>query len=399
MRESSANTSEPLSGNRARFSVAAAYLTTCVVLGIQTPFFPLFLAERGLSPDAIGFALALPMVVRLAAMPLAGAVSDHLGAPRPFLVGLGVLAALGFALIAFAPSVGTILLAIGLSAIFWTPIFPLLEAYALRLASAGAVDYGRVRLWGSVSFIAANILGGYFLNWLPLDLVVWTIAGSILLFAVSSRLLPRFPKRAPHEKAPRLKMPPRTLLLGILAAACVQASHALLYGFSSIEWESNGIARSDIGILWSIGTGSEIILFYLGTRITRSVSPFALIAFGGIAALLRFGAFAFDPPPALIAPLQMLHAFTFGATHLGLMALLGLHVSVHSAGRAQTYSSTLLGVVMALATLAAGPLYARWGVGAYAVFAALGGLGAMIALFAYAQPQRSGSGGKTVAPS
>jgi PPP family 3-phenylpropionic acid transporter len=194
-------------------------------------------------------------------------------------------------------------------------------------------------------------------------------------------------------------MPPRTLLLGVLAAACVQASHALFYGFSSLEWQSNGIARSDIGILWSIGTGSEIVLFYLGTRVTRTISPFALIAFGGIAAVLRFGAFAFDPPAALIAPLQMLHAFTYGATHLGLMTLLGLHVSVHSAGRAQTYSSTLLGVVMALATLAAGPLYARWGVAAYAVFAALGGLGAMIALFAYTQPQRSGAGGKTVAPS
>lgn len=399
MRESTANTSEPFGGNRARFSVAAAYLTACVVLGIQTPFFPLFLAERGLSPDAIGLALALPMVIRLAAMPLAGAVSDHLGAPRPFLVGLGMLAALGFAFIAFAPNVGTILLAIGLSAVFWTPIFPLLEAYALRLASLGAVDYGRVRLWGSASFIAANILGGYLLNSLPVSLVVWTIAGSILLFAISSRALPRFAPRAAHEKPQRLKMPPRTLLFGVLAAACVQASHALFYGFSSLEWQSNGIARSDIGILWSIGTGSEIVLFYLGTRVTRTISPFALIAFGGIAAMLRFGAFAFDPPAAMIAPLQMLHAFTYGATHLGLMALLGLHVSVHSAGRAQTYSSTLLGVVMALATLAAGPLYARWGVAAYAAFAALGGLGAMIALFAYAQPQRSGSGGKTIAPS
>jgi PPP family 3-phenylpropionic acid transporter len=369
------------------------------VLGIQTPFFPLFLAERGLSPDAIGFALALPMVIRLAAMPLAGSLSDHLGAPRPFLVGLGVLAALGFTLIVFAPSMATILFAIGLSAIFWTPIFPLLEAYALRLASTGAVDYGRVRLWGSVSFIAANILGGYFLNWLPLDLVVWTIAGSILLFAVSSRLLPRFPKRAPHEKAPKLKMPPRTLLLGVIAAACVQASHAMVYGFSSIEWESNGIARSDIGILWSIGTGSEIVLFYLGTRVTRTISPFVLIAIGGLAALVRFGAFAFDPPPVLIAPLQILHAFTYGATHLGLMALLGRHVSMHSAGRAQTYSSTLLGAVMALATLAAGPLYARYGVAAYSAFAVLGGIGGVIALLAYTQPQRSASGGKTVAPS
>jgi hypothetical protein len=50
--------------------------------------------------------------------------------------------------------------------------------------------------------------------------------------------------------------------------------------------------------------------------------------------------------------------------------------------------------------LSAGPLYAHWNVAAYAVYAALGGIGAVIAIFAYTvQPQSAGSGGKTVAPS
>jgi PPP family 3-phenylpropionic acid transporter len=136
-------------------------------------------------------------------------------------------------------------------------------------------------------------------------------------------------------------------------------------------------------------------LFYAATHVSTRFSALGLIATGGLAAVLRFGAFAFDPSPALIAPLQLLHAFTFGATHLGLMGLLGLHVSAHSAGRAQTYSSTVLGAVMALAMLSAGWLYAHFGVAAYAAFALLGGVGGLIALFAYLQPQSAGLGGKT----
>jgi PPP family 3-phenylpropionic acid transporter len=148
-------------------------------------------------------------------------------------------------------------------------------------------------------------------------------------------------------------------------------------------------------VLWAIGTGAEIVLFYFGTQVTARVAPLALIALGGLAAVLRFGAFAFDLAPLTIALLQLLHAFTFGATHLGLMALLGLHVPAHSSGRSQAYSSTILGVVMACATLMAGPLYSHWNVAAYAVYALLGGIGGAIALAAYLQPHSSGAGGKT----
>jgi PPP family 3-phenylpropionic acid transporter len=172
-----------------------------------------------------------------------------------------------------------------------------------------------------------------------------------------------------------------------------------VYGFSSLDWLSKGISHGHIGLLWGIGTAAEVVLFYLGTRVTAAVSPLALIALGGTAAVFRFGAFAFDPPAAVIAVLQLLHGFTYGATHLGLMMLLSRYVPAHSAGRSQAYSSTVLGIVMALAMLAAGPLYTHWNVAAYAIYAALGGVGAAIALFARLQPQSAGSGGKTVAPS
>lgn len=185
----------------------------------------------------------------------------------------------------------------------------------------------------------------------------------------------------------------------MFAAACVQASHALLYGFSSLQWKDSGIDTSTIGMLWSLGVGAEIVLFYAGKHLVGRIPALYLIALGGIAAGVRFAAFALDPPLTLIVPLQLLHALTYGATHLGLMTLLGQNTPAHKSGRAQTFSSAVLGAVMALATITAGPLYAYWGVEAYAVFAALGVLGASIAFYAIVQPQSSRGGGKTVAPS
>jgi len=400
MRDPTANTSSPGAAFMyPRLVVAVTYLVSCIVSGIYLPFFPLFLAERGLEPDSIGLALALPMAIRLAAMPTAGVLSDHWGTPRTMLVSLGLASAIAFAIVGLASGTIWILLAVGLTGIFWTPVFPLLEAYATRLAHIGAVDYGRARLWGSISFVGANLAGGFLLDWMPVAAIIWLIVGAVILFTLTARTLPALPSAEVHETRQPLGRPSKVLLLGVAAAACVQASHALLYGFSSLQWRDGGLDTSTIGILWSIGTGTEIVLFYVGTQLLGKFSALSMIMLGGIVAALRFCALAFDPPVALLIPLQMLHAFTYGATHLGLMALIVQNTPAHMAGRAQTFSSAMLGVVMAVATIAAGPLYASSGTAAYRWFALLGATGAAIAFVAILQPQSSRSGGETSAPS
>lgn len=392
--------SSPAAGDiSARLAVAGAYLASCAMIGIQMPFFPIFLSERGLGPDAIALALALPMAIRLVAMPAAGVVSDRSGTPRTVLVALGIAAALGFTLVGFAPGVLLILVAVAVAAAFWSPALPLLEAYAVRLAHAGTIDYGRVRLWGSVSFIAANLVGGFLLDLIPVSAVIWLIVGCIALFAVTAGTLPSLPSTHKHEASLPIGRLPNSFILGVLAAACVQASHALLYGFSSLQWKNSGLDASTIGILWSLGAGAEAVLFYIGTRVVGKIPALSLIVLGGVAAVVRFGAYAFDPPAILIAVLQLLHALTFGITHLGLMALIVQNTPARAAGRVQTQCAAVLGAVLALATIVAGPLYANFGVKAYAPYAVFGAIGALIALIAIFQPQRSRSGGKTRAPS
>jgi PPP family 3-phenylpropionic acid transporter len=91
---------------------------------------------------------------------------------------------------------------------------------------------------------------------------------------------------------------------------------------------------------------------------------------------------AFDPPPALLPPLQCLHAFSFGATHLGAVAVVARRAPVELAATAQGYFAVALGLVMAAAMGVSGVLYARWGsfaYGAMALVAAAGGLFAVVA--------------------
>ena len=108
-----------------------------------------------------------------------------------------------------------------------------------------------------------------------------------------------------------------------------------------------------------------------------------LILLGAGAAVLRWLVMGFDPPLALLLPLQVLHGLTFGATHLGAMHFIGQSVPEAQAGTAQSlYASVTGGIAMGGAMLISGPLYAAYAGRGYWAMAAIAaiGLAAVLAL-------------------
>jgi len=378
--------------------LAAVYAALFVAPGFYLPFFPVFLASLGFSPEAIGIAIGIPMGVRLLANPVAGILSDRWGRPRGFLAVLGLGAASAFALMAVLPGTALVLLLVALATLFWGPSFPLTDAFGVRLARERGIDYGRARLWGSVAFIGANVALGVALEVLPPAWIVWLIAASLALFAVSVQMLPRLQAPAEAEVAAPPKVSAK-VLLAVFAAACVQSSHAALYAFGSVHWRANGISSSFIGFLWGAGVAAEVVVFFFATILLKRFSPIGLILIGGVSAILRFVLTALDPPQALLVPLMMMHAFTFTATFLGMVSIAGESGGAGAQGRAQAFSSTAVSIAMLVATFAAGPLYAHYGAYAFFGSALIAAFGCVLALLAWAQPQSDGSGGKTVEPS
>lgn len=369
-------------GRPDRASLAGAFGALFLALGVYLPFFPVFLAARGLSPEVIGIAIAIPMLVKLVVLPPAGWLWDRIDRPRAILALIGLGAAAGFALVGFAPGTVAILAAVAISALFWSPSFALIDAFAVRLQRVRAVDYGRARLWGSVSFVAGNLLAGAALDILPGAPIVWLIATPFLLFSLTAWLLPVLPVAAPApvDSTDAPARTPMRLVLGIVAVAIIDASHALYYAFASVQWTAVGMSAGLIGFLWSLGVIAEIVLFIYAAQAVRRFKPMPLIVLGGIAAVVRFGAMAFEPAAGPLFVLQLLHGLTFGAVHIGLIALINESIPDRALGRAQASASTASGIAMALATLAAGPLYARYGASAYLPFAVLGAIGTVIAL-------------------
>jgi MFS transporter, PPP family, 3-phenylpropionic acid transporter len=135
---------------RLAFFYAAAFL----LVGIQLPFWPVWLSERGLDAREIGLVLAAPLWLKAASNPVAGALADRLGRKR-VIVTLALVALVGYAL--FLPRSG-FWFYLGLSLLTagcFSALLLLGDNIAITLAYARGLDYGRVRLWGSGTFIAA----------------------------------------------------------------------------------------------------------------------------------------------------------------------------------------------------------------------------------------------------
>jgi PPP family 3-phenylpropionic acid transporter len=132
-----------------------------------------------------------------------------------------------------------------------------------------------------------------------------------------------------------------------------------------------------IGLLWAEGVVAEIILFAVGTTLTRRLGPVNLLLAGAAAGIVRWSATAFTGDLAALVVLQALHAFTFGAAHLGAMHFLAQNVATRLSASAQSLLATFSGgVALGLGMMAAGPLYGALGGRAFLAMALLSAIGA-----------------------
>ncbi len=368
--------------------LAVFYGCLFIIPGIQMPFFPLWLKARGLDAAAIGYVLALSVMVRIFAVPVINRAIDRAGNLRGGLIATSFAGVAGFSILGIAYGFTAILFAVAFAALVSGPIMSLADAYALKGLNARKRAYGPVRLWGSATFIAANISSGLLLAAIATDNLIWLIVAAYVLLGTASLWLqplePRpvvnFDRKAP---AGHLWQSPQFLAIAA-AAALIQGSHALYYGFSALDWTAKGFGSMTVGVLWGLGVAVEIGLFAISGRLRLSSTT--LVAMGATGAVIRWIAMSFDPPLPALALIQCLHGLSFGATHLGAIQFIARAAGDKQAAAAQGDFSTILAIASAGAAAASGLLYNAFGDLGYVVMATMAAVGG--ACLVLARPAR-----------
>jgi MFS transporter, PPP family, 3-phenylpropionic acid transporter len=355
-----------------------------VALGIQMPFLPVWLAAKGLDADAIGIVLAAPLLLRILAVPVATGAADRLGALRGVLIAAAFATAAGYAALGFAAGFWPLLIMVALASAAFTSIFPLADAYALKGLALRGRSYGSVRLWGSGAFIVGSLGAGLLTDRVQPVHFIWIMAAGFLAMALSTTALQPLDAASPTRgrDGARLAFLRSPGFLSVAAAASlIQASHAVFYGFSALDWTAAGLSGHAIGALWAIGVVAEIVVFALAASFAW-LGPAGLLVVGATGAVVRWGAMALEPPLLWLAVLQCLHGLSFGATHLGAVQYLARAAPERLGATAQGYLAISLGVVMAGFMALSGSLYGAYGSRAYVAMAIAAALGGALALVA-----------------
>src|SRR5215813_14877324 len=149
-----------------RFAVglAAFYASLFGLVGTHLPFFPVWLKAVGVDAAWIGVITAVPSVTRFTTLPFVTGFAERRQALRGGIIAMGFATTIGLAVVGLQREALLIFVAYAVTCCVWTPMVPLIDAYALRGIRRYGLKYGPLRLWGSAAFVAGALLCGWLID-------------------------------------------------------------------------------------------------------------------------------------------------------------------------------------------------------------------------------------------
>ncbi|CAI1882800.1 3-phenylpropionate MFS transporter [Serratia proteamaculans] len=357
--------------------LALSYFTYFFSYGIFLPFWGVWLKGEGIPPETIGILLGAGLVARfLGSLLIAPRVKDpsHLVTALRLLALLTLAFAIGFC---FGNGWGWLMLVIAGFNLFFSPLVPLTDALAGTWQKQITLDYGRVRLWGSLAFVIGSALTGQMVSVWGHNAILYSLIISILAMLLGMMLKPSVMPQGEartHSEADRslwemLKEGPVWRFL--LCVTLLQGAHAGYYSFGSIYWQEAGYSASTIGYLWSLGVVAEVIIFASSNFLFRRWNARNLLLLSACCGILRWGLMASSTELGWLLVIQILHCGTFTVCHLAAMRFIAARKGPEVIRLQAVYSALAMGGGIAIMTVIAGFLFEYLQGGVFWVMAAV----------------------------
>ncbi|MFY8104791.1 MAG: MFS transporter, partial [Ramlibacter sp.] len=242
-------------------------------IGFFNPYLPLWLQHLGFPIFVISLLAAVQSGTRIFAPYVWGMLSDRTG-ERVRLLRWSAFVALASSLGLWWNG-GPLWIGVVLLVLFThtSSMMALTEAAMAHLVAGDWGRYGRIRLWGSIGFMATVFVAGawfehfgmgHFPAWTLLTLAA-VLAGTLWLPDVRDR--PADAHAAGEPVGPVLRQSAvrwffATLFFHVTA-------HFSIYAYFSLYLDSRGYSKATIGALWAVSVVVEVAWFFLQGRLMR----------------------------------------------------------------------------------------------------------------------------------
>ena len=300
-----------------KFIIGTQYFLYFGVLGIFLPYFNLYCYHIGFSGFQIGTLSALRSIA-LVLFPLVwGALADRLNKRKPIYILCIVISTVIWSLFLFTVEFWPMLLITIFYGMFYAPIISFLEAFTMDVLGKEKKSYGRIRAWGSISFITMVLVLGKVIDIYSVEVIVILIlAGSIMLTIGSTRVPAIQPPKKDRLAPGARSLLRRRVIVFLFCAFLMLVSHGAYYGFFSIHLTNLGFDGTFIGICWALASTAEILVMVRSEKLFNRFSIENVLTFSFVIAAIRWLILFFASSPAVILASQILHAVTYGAFHM-----------------------------------------------------------------------------------
>ena len=310
-----------------RWAFGSFFFLYFAYVGLVSPYASLFFLDRGFNVIEIAVLMSMLQITRIVGPFSWGWLSDYLSNRVGIIRFCACLAALVFVCIFFLNSYLAFFVWMFVLHTILSSLMPLGESatvHALFKDNSFDKRYGRLRLWGSIGFIAMVLIAGELFQRKGIEL--YPIVGMIVLslLALITFLL--------HEpKMERRKMVKGELLVVLfnpdvrwflLSGFFMIFAHAALYVFYSLYLSNLGYNKFQIGLFWALGVFAEVIFFYFQSKVLSRLDAEVVLQASFGVGVVRFALIALYPLTPVLIFAQILHAGTFAAHHSAATKLL-----------------------------------------------------------------------------
>ncbi|HVM56945.1 MAG TPA: MFS transporter [Gaiellaceae bacterium] len=340
------------------------------------PFLPLLLTDRGLSPQAVGAALAVMSAVAFAVAPPWGYLADRvIGRERTLAICLiGTVG--GSLLLSFAHGAVALSVAGSVVFLFRAPNNALADALALdRLGPDRRSAYGGVRLWMSASFAVGAIVWGGVMEAFGIGLMAPLYAActglnALLVVGVFRGRWPRPLRTGTSTRALGAVLASPAVVLFLLALFLSFAPYAAAYNFAAVRIAALGGGAVLVGLAAGLQAAAEVPSMMATVRLARRVRPAGVFATGAALSVIVYAIWAVVGNPAALATARIVAGLGFGLTSVAMVVITDELVPAGLRATGQAASKAVaMGLAPVLGVLGGGIVYGYAGPAALFVVA------------------------------
>jgi PPP family 3-phenylpropionic acid transporter len=371
--------------------LSSFYIFYFAALGCFMPYWALYLQSLGYSHAQIGQLMAIMPATKIISPNLWGWLADHTDRSVLLIRISSCLTAACFLLIFWGSGFAWLALTLALVGFFWNAPMPLFEAMTMSWLRENAHNYSRIRIWGSLGFVASVFGTGWALDkLLVIGHLPSLLLGLFIGMGLVALLLPSRSVRVADVVKGSLSaiIKRKGVIAFFLACFLIQAAHGPYYTFFSVYLKEHGYDAGQTGVLWSLGILAEILFFAFSTVIFKRHSIRAILLVSIALSVLRWLLIGwYVDNIAVLAFAQFLHAASFGANHVAAIQFIHKHFAWPHQSKGQAlYGSLSFGLGGMTGSFASGELWVS--LGPSLLFSVAAGLNVLALLVVWARVER-----------